>query len=99
MNAPEEAFDKTVAYVRICGGGMLVIVAYNLIGCIFRGIGDSRTPLFTVAVACVFNIAEDLILCAGFKMGTSGAAFATVFAQVISVIVSFGVIRKKRAAF
>ena len=98
MNAPEEAFDKTVAYVRICGG-MLVIVAYNLIGCIFRGIGDSRTPLFTVAVACVFNIAGDLILCAGFKMGTSGAAFATVFAQVISVIVSFGVIRKKRAAF
>ena len=86
MNAPEEAFDKTVAYVRICGGGMLVIVAYNLIGCIFRGIGDSRTPLFTVAVACVFNIAGDLILCAGFKMGTSGAAFATVFAQVISVI-------------
>ena len=99
MNAPEEAFDKTVSYVRICGGGMLVIVAYNLIGCIFRGIGDSRTPLFTVAVACVFNIAGDLILCVGFKMGTSGAAFATVFAQVISVIVSFGVIRKKRAAF
>lgn len=67
MNAPEEAFDKTVAYVRICGGGMLVIVAYNLIGCIFRGIGDSRTPLFTVAVACVFNIAGDLILCAGLR--------------------------------
>lgn len=99
MNAPEEAFDKTVAYMRICGGGMLVIVAYNLIGCIFRGIGDSRTPLFTVAVACVFNIAGDLILCAGFKMGTSGAAFATVFAQVISVIVSFGVIRKKELPF
>ena len=99
MNAPEEAFDKTVAYVRICGGGMLVIVAYNLIGCIFRGIGDSRTPLFTVAVACVFNIAGDLILCAGFKMGTSGAAFATVFAQIISVIVSFGVIRKKELPF
>lgn len=99
MNAPEEAFDKTVAYVRICGGGMLVIVAYNLIGCIFRGIGDSRTPLFTVAVACVFNIAGDLILCAGFKMGTSGAAFATVFAQIISVIVSFGVICKKELLF
>ena len=99
MNAPAVAFDKTVGYVRICGGGMLVIVAYNLIGCIFRGIGDSRTPLFTVAVACVFNIAGDLILCAGFKMGTSGAAFATVFVQVISVIVSFGVIRKKELPF
>lgn len=99
MNAPEEAFDKTVAYVQICGGGMLVIVAYNLIGCIFRGIGDSRTPLFTVAIACVCNIAGDLILCAGFKMGTTGAAFATVSAQVISVIVSFVVIRKKELPF
>ena len=99
MNAPEEAFGKTVSYVRICGGGMLVIVAYNLIGCIFRGIGDSRTPLLTVAIACVFNIAGDLILCAGFKMGTAGAAFATVLAQIISVIVSFGVIRKKELPF
>ena len=78
MNAPQEAFDKTAAYVRICGGGMVVIVAYNLIGCIFRGIGDSRTPLLTVAIACVCNIAGDLILCAGFDMGTEGAAIATV---------------------
>ena len=99
MHAPEEAFDKTVAYVRICGGGMLVIVAYNLIGCIFRGLGDSRTPLFTVAVACVCNIAGDLLLCAHFEMGTEGAALATVFAQVISVLVSFWFIRKKELPF
>ncbi|MDO5806913.1 MAG: MATE family efflux transporter [Lachnospiraceae bacterium] len=99
MNAPEEAFDKTVAYVRICGSGMLVIVAYNLIGCIFRGLGDSRTPLMTVAVACVFNIAGDLILCAGFHLGTSGAAIATVAAQIISVIVSMIAIRKKELPF
>ena len=99
MNAPEEAFDKTVMYVRICGGGMLVIVAYNLIGCIFRGIGDSRTPLFTVAIACVCNIAGDLILCARFHMGTAGAAIATVLAQVVSVIVSFFFIRKKELPF
>lgn len=99
MHAPTEAFDKTVAYVRICGGGMLVIVAYNLIGCIFRGLGDSRTPLLTVAIACVCNIAGDLLLCAHFSMGTEGAAFATVFAQVISVIVSFLFIRKKELPF
>lgn len=85
MNAPEEAFQKTVDYIRICGGGMLVIVAYNLIGCIFRGLGDSKTPLITVAIACVFNIAGDLILCAGFHMGTQGAAIATVFAQIVSI--------------
>lgn len=99
MNAPEEAFDKTVAYVRICGGGMLVIIAYNLIGCIFRGLGDSKTPLLTVAIACVCNIFGDLLLCAGFKMGTEGAAYATVFAQVISVVVSFAVIRRKALPF
>ncbi|WP_455720477.1 MATE family efflux transporter [Agathobacter sp.] len=99
MNAPQEAFDKTVSYVRICGGGMVVIVAYNLIGCIFRGLGDSRTPLLTVAIACVCNIAGDLLFCAAMGMGTSGAAIATVLAQVISVIVSFGIIRKKELPF
>lgn len=99
MHAPKEAFDKTAAYVRICGCGMIVIVAYNLIGCIFMGIGDSKMPLFTVAIACVCNIAGDLVLCAGFHMGTTGAACATVFAQVVSVVVSFGFIRKKQLPF
>ena len=99
MNAPQEAFDKTVAYLRICGGGMVVIVAYNLIGCIFRGLGDSKTPLITVAIACVFNIVGDLILCAIFEMGTEGAAIATVFAQVISVLISLHLIRRKELPF
>lgn len=99
MNAPEEAFEKTVSYVRICGGGMIVITAYNLIGSIFRGIGDSRTPLVTVTIACVCNIAGDLLLCAVFDMGTTGAAIATVFAQFISVIASFFLIRKKELPF
>lgn len=99
MNAPEEAFEKTVVYVRICGGGMLVIVAYNLIGCIFRGLGDSKTPLLTVAIACVCNIVGDLLLCAVWKLGTEGAAIATVAAQVVSVIVSFAFIRRKELPF
>ena len=99
MNAPTEAFNQTVAYVRICGGGMLVIVAYNLSGCIFRGLGDSKTPLMTVAIACVCNIAGDLLLCAVLHMGTAGAAIATVFAQVVCVIVSFLIIRKKELPF
>lgn len=99
MNAPEEAFQKTVNYIRICGSGMLVIVAYNLIGCIFRGLGDSKTPLITVAIACVYNIAGDLLLCAVFHMGTEGAAIATVFAQIISVVASFLFIRKKELPF
>lgn len=99
MNAPAEAFAKTVNYVRICGAGMLVIVAYNLIGCIFRGLGDSRTPLLTVAIACACNIAGDLLLCAGLGLGTAGAAIATVAAQVVSVVVLLAVIRKKELPF
>ena len=99
MNAPEEAFNKTAGYVRICGGGMLVIVAYNLIGCIFRGLGDSKTPLVTVAIACVCNIVGDLLLCAVMGMGAEGAAIATVFAQVVSVIVSFILISHKDLPF
>lgn len=48
MNAPEEAYDLTVSYIRICGAGAVVIISYNLIGSIFRGLGDSVTPLITV---------------------------------------------------
>lgn len=99
MNAPAEAFEQTVDYIRICGSGMLVIVAYNLIGCIFRGIGDSRTPLITVAIASIFNIAGDMILCAGFQMGTKGAAVATVFAQIMSVIISLWIIKGRKLPF
>ena len=99
MNAPQEAFSRTVEYIRICGGGMVVIVAYNLIGCIFRGLGDSKTPLITVMIACVFNIFGDLLLCAVLGMGTKGAAIATVFAQIVSVVISFLWIRKKELPF
>lgn len=62
MNAPEEAFDKTVAYVRICGDGDAGDRGVQSDHRLYFQIGDSRTPLFTVAVACVFNIAGDLIL-------------------------------------
>lgn len=94
MNAPEEAFGETSEYIRICGLGSLFIIAYNLIGSIFRGIGDSKTPLMTVLIACVCNIAGDLLLVAVFHMGTAGAAIATVVAQMISVIVSLLILHK-----
>ena len=77
MHAPVEAFDKTVSYVVICSAGAIFIVAYNLLGSIFRGIGDSKMPLITVMIACVLNIAGDLLLVAVFHMGTAGAAIAT----------------------
>ena len=99
MHAPEEAFDLTATYIRICGAGMIVIIAYNLIGSIFRGFGDSHTPLMTVFIACVFNIAGDLLLVAYLGMGTAGAAIATVAAQMLSVIISFMLISRKKFPF
>ncbi len=99
MQAPEEAYDLTCSYIRICGAGSIAIILYNLIGSIFRGLGDSRTPLVTVLIACIINIAGDLALVAGFGMGASGAAFATVGAQAVSVIISVILIRKKELPF
>lgn len=99
MQAPEEAFDETVAYVMICSSGMVFIVAYNLVGSIFRGIGDSKIPLLTVAMACIMNILCDLLLVAVFDMGAAGAAIATVFAQAASVVFSLLILRKKELPF
>jgi putative MATE family efflux protein len=99
MNAPEEAYGLTVSYIRICGAGAVVIISYNLIGSIFRGLGDSVTPLVTVLIACACNIIGDLTLVAGFKMGTKGAAIATVAAQLISVVISLLLISKKELPF
>ncbi len=99
MQAPAEAFAETASYIRICGLGSLFIISYNLIGSIFRGIGDSRTPLMTVLIACVCNIAGDLLLVAVLGMGTRGAAIATVAAQAISVAASLFILRKKTLPF
>ena len=99
MHAPEEAFALTTTYIRICGAGFIVIISYNLIGSIFRGLGDSKTPLITVAIACVCNILGDLLMVAVFHLGTAGAAIATVFAQAISVAISFLIIRRRELPF
>lgn len=99
MHAPEAAFDQTVAYVQICSAGTVFIVAYNVLGSIFRGIGDSKVPLITVAIACVFNIVGDLLFVAVFHMAAAGAALATVIAQAASVLLSFFVIRRRKLPF
>lgn len=94
MQAPEAAVTQTAAYVRICGSGIFFIVAYNVLSAIFRGLGDSKSPLLFVAVACVVNIFGDLLLVAVFHMDAAGAAWATVAAQAISVV--FALLRLKK---
>lgn len=99
MHAPAQAFAQTSEYVRICGIGTIFITAYNVIGAVFRGIGDSKTPLVTVAIACTINILGDLLLVAVFHMGAAGAAIATVTAQAVSVVCSLFLIRRKQLPF
>ena len=95
----EEAVGLTVSYVRICGGGIFFIVAYNLLSAIFRGLGDSRSPLLFVLVACIVNIAGDLVLVAGFDMDAAGAAIVTVLAQAVSVVLAVTLLVRKKLPF
>ncbi len=99
MNAPAEALEQTVRYIRICGGGSICIAAYNLLSAVFRGMGDSGSPLVFASIACVTNIAGDIALIDGFKMGAAGAAAATVAAQAVSVVLSAALIRKRGLPF
>ena len=99
MQAPEEAVDMTVLYVRICGGGIFFIIAYHVISSISRGIGDSKMPLVFVGIACIVNIFGDLLFIAVFQWNVAGAALATVMAQAVSVILSIIIIRKRKQPF
>jgi len=99
MQAPEEAVSLTTSYVRICGCGILFIVAYNLLSAVFRGLGDSRSPLLFVLVACLVNVAGDLILVAGLHLDAAGAAIATVLAQAVSVVCALVILFRKNLPF
>ena len=99
MQAPQEAIDLTVQYIRICGAGYIFVVAYNFISCIFRGLGNSRLPLIFVGIACVVNIVGDILLIAVFHLNVIGAAIATVAAQAVSVILSLVIIKKQELPF
>jgi putative MATE family efflux protein len=99
MQAPAEALRETTAYVRLCSAGTVFIVAYNVLGSIFRGIGDSKMPLYTVGIASVFNVAGDLFFVAVLHMGAAGAAIATVMAQGLSVLLSWLLIRRRSLPF
>ena len=99
MQAPQEALGLTVRYVQICGSGIIFIVAYNLLSAIYRGLGDSKSPLLFVLVACVVNIAGDLLLVAGFHMDAAGAAIATVLAQAVSVVFAIVMLLRKQLPF
>lgn len=99
LHTPDEAYTQTCQYIRICGIGMIFVVMYNLVGAVFRGIGDAKTPLVTVCIACIVNIVADLVFVAVLGLGSAGAAIATIMAQAVSVICSIAVIMKKELPF
>lgn len=99
MQTPAEAYTQTLQYVRICGGGTVFIIAYNLLGGVFRGLGDSKTPLYTVLAACLINIAADVLFVAVLQWGAAGAAAATVLAQALSVVFCCAVIGRRGLPF
>ena len=96
MSTPEEAVEGTVRYLTICFIGIPFITAYNVIASIFSGLGDSKSPMYFIVIACVANIALDYICIGAFHMGPEGAALGTTLSQTISVVVSLWVILKKQ---
>lgn len=96
MSTPEEAASATAAYLTICFIGIPFITAYNIISAIFRGMGDSKSPMYFIAVACAANIALDYLFIGVLGFDAAGAALGTTLSQTISVIVSLLVILKRK---
>lgn len=99
MHTPDEAMKYTQQYIFICSCGIPFIIGYNAVSGILRGMGDSKTPLYFIAIACVINITVDIILVDFFKMGAVGAAAATVGAQGISFLLAVLFLWKKGFPF
>ena len=97
MSTPAEAADGTRAYLTICFIGIPFITAYNIISAIFRGLGDSKSPMIFIAVACAANIALDYIFIGAMGLGPAGAALGTTLSQAISVVFSLTVILRRKS--
>lgn len=96
MSTPADAVSGTVNYLTICFTGIPFITAYNVISAVFRGMGDSKSPMYFIAVACVANIGLDYLFMGVFHIGPAGAALGTTLSQAISVIISLAVILKRK---
>lgn len=96
MSTPEAAVEGTVRYLTICFPGIPCITAYNILSAIFRGIGDSKSPMIFIFIACLANIALDYLFIGALHLGPAGAALGTSLSQAISVAISLAVIVRRR---
>ena len=97
MSTPEEAVAGTITYLTICFIGIPFITAYNIISSVFRGLGDSKSPMYFIAVSCGANIVLDYLFIGVLGMGTAGAALGTTMSQTVSVLLALAVISRKKA--
>lgn len=97
MSTPAQALEGTIDYLTICFMGIPFITAYNIISSIFRGLGDSKSPMYFIAIACAANIGLDYAFMGALHMGPAGAALGTTLSQAVSVVVSIIVVRRARA--
>ncbi len=95
MSTPADAVSGTTDYLTICFAGIPFITAYNVISAVFRGMGDSKSPMYFVAIACAVNIILDYVFMGVFHLGPAGAALGTTLSQAVSVVVSLIMIIKK----
>lgn len=95
MSTPSEAFSGTVSYLMICFAGVPFITAYNIISAVFRGMGDSKSPMYFIAVSCIINILLDFLFIGALSMGPAGAALGTTLSQTASVIIAFIAMKKR----
>lgn len=96
IGTPAEAVEGTAAYLRICFIGIPFIAAYNILSAIFRGLGDSRSPMYVIGVACIINIALDFLFIGHMGLGPVGAALGTVTAQTASVALALVWLKSRR---
>ena len=95
VSTPAEAVEGTVAYLTVCFLGVPFITAYNIISSIFRGLGDSKSPMYFIAIACAANIGLDFLFMGALRLGPAGAALGTTISQGISVVIALVVICRK----
>lgn len=95
LNTPKELFDDAYGYIHVIFVGMGATVLYNMLACILRAVGDSKTPLYFLIIACVLNIALDLLFIAVFKLGVAGAGYATIISQFVSGVMCLFAMRKR----
>ncbi len=96
MSTPTEAVSETIIYLIICFIGIPFITAYNIISSIFRGLGDSKSPMYFIAIACVVNIILDYLFIGGLHLGAAGAALGTTLSQTVSVIVALCIVLRRK---